>query len=391
MGMVRSTAVLGMAAALAACATAPSLPLRRESLARQISDDAAAFNDAYGRAVTAQILLNVLRSRDRLPRFYLSMTGIQDSPSLRFQENIGAGSIPLGEGSSPWGFGNFGLTRETQSRPSYAVQPFSAETLTRTAFQPIAPDIFGHYWSNGWPRDLLTFVLVERISKITPGADGAPRVEEFVNEANNIRADCADGVDSSGCGFVREARAFLASIEGQTPQRMTPSGAREVCGLVEAYAPERPVQRAPGGEQCDPRFVVGGAIYVFHLRSLDDCIYYVGELMRGEAGDHGAIEAPLNVRTAGLRGGGSVPLFRMELDEDSARRPYAASVEYAGKRYWAGPAVSRSCYQASERGPCRDDAEHGDRSSSVLSLLAEVLALNQSPDAIRAPNRLIAE
>jgi hypothetical protein len=27
----------------------------------------------------------------------------------------------------------------------------------------------------------------------------------------------------------------------------------------------------------------------------------------------------------------------------------------------------------------------------VLSLIAEILALNQSPDAIRAPNRLIAE
>jgi hypothetical protein len=36
-------------------------------------------------------------------------------------------------------------------------------------------------------------------------------------------------------------------------------------------------------------------------------------------------------------------------------------------------------------------AEEGDRSSSVLSLIAEILALNQSPEAIRAPSRLIAE
>jgi hypothetical protein len=42
-------------------------------------------------------------------------------------------------------------------------------------------------------------------------------------------------------------------------------------------------------------------------------------------------------------------------------------------------------------GRCQDNADEGDRSSSVLSLIAEILALNQSPDAIRAPSRLIAE
>jgi len=93
----------------AACATTPAVPFRRESLARQISDDAAAFNEAYARAVSGQILLNVLRGRERLPRHYLSMSGIQDAPSLRFRENAGIGSIPLGDGASPWGFGSFGL------------------------------------------------------------------------------------------------------------------------------------------------------------------------------------------------------------------------------------------------------------------------------------------
>ena len=53
------TWLAGIAAALAAgaCATRRPDPMRREHLARQIADDAAAFNDAYGQAVSAQILL----------------------------------------------------------------------------------------------------------------------------------------------------------------------------------------------------------------------------------------------------------------------------------------------------------------------------------------------
>ena len=66
-------------------------------------------------------------------------------------------------------------------------------------------------------------------------------------------------------------------------------------------------------------------------------------------------------------------------------------VTYGGERYRAGPAIGRSCGEASASGRCRIIADEGDRSSSVLSLIAEILALNQSPDAIRAPNRLIAE
>ena len=73
---MRRLAAFALALLAAGCGTAPSLPFRREALARQISDDAAAFNEAYGRAVTSQILLNILRSRDRLPRHYLSMTGM---------------------------------------------------------------------------------------------------------------------------------------------------------------------------------------------------------------------------------------------------------------------------------------------------------------------------
>lgn len=385
---------IGLAAlALSACAS--TLPAPREDVAQRIADDAAAFNDAYGRAVSAQILLNIMRSRDRLPRHYLSMTGISDSPSQTHQQAGGIGSIALGDGASPWGVGSLAVSRETQRRPNYAVQPFDAETLTRAAFQPTQSYVFAHYWRSGWPRDLLMLVMVEAIE--TRSAGGVRAIA--VNEANTIFENCHAGVDTQGCRFVRELRGFLEETATQPVLPDFESG-RDVCGLIAAYAPAAPVRPASGAQQsegraCDPVFVIGEREVRLRLRSLDDMVYYVGELLRAgsmRAGESDAIEAQVLINAAGLYGGGrGVPLFRVLPERAAPPGVYAAEVEYGGVRYIAGPAVGRSCGEASASGRCQDNAEQGDRSSSVLSLIAEILALNQSPDAIRAPNRLIAE
>jgi hypothetical protein len=387
-------AVCAAALLTSGCVSAPGFPSQRERLARQIADDAVSFNEAYAQAVSGQILLNVLRARDRLPRYYLAMTGISDTPSWRHRQNVGVGSVALGEGASPWGIGNAGLEREIQSRPTYAVQPFNADTLTRTAFQPTPPNVFAHYWHSGWPRDLLMITMVERIEKT--GADG--RVRVFTNEANTIFNDCPASMDTEGCAFVRELRGFLASVaERPLESGIDMHSGRPLCGLIEAYAPSAPVRPVPAsdGADCEPVFAIGSTLVRLRLRSLDDMIYYVGELMRAGAmkpDANGVIEAQVSVQAAGLRGGGrGVPLFRIASADATSGRIYAAEVEYGGRRYRAGPAVGRSCGGEEAVGICRDVAEEGDRSSSVLSLIAEILALNQSPDAIRAPSRLLVE
>ncbi len=385
---------------VSACGTTPVNPMRSEGLARQIADDAVAFNEAYARAVSGQILLNILRARDRQPRYYLSMSGIQDAPGLSYRENFGIGGAPLGEGGSPWGFGNFGIERQTQSRPSYAVQPLSAETLTRTVFLPTPSNVFEHYWRSGWSRDLLLFLMVEKITRIDPVEGGTPTVTEFVNDATLLRDDCREGADPRRCAFVVEARRFLADVSQRSPDRERP-GAAPVCGLVDAYGAPSPLMAAREQKNCEPRFVVGGSSFVLSLRSFDDMVFYVGELMRPAvttSGEGAPMDARLTVFAAGLRSERGVPLFRIlpkaDADRAAPRDPhlyFAASVNYAGQRFFAGPPVNRACPQATPEGQCADDPAAGDRSSSVLSLLAELLALNQSPDAIRAPNRIIVD
>lgn len=391
--MMKPAAALTAVLAMAACGTTPAIPFRADGLARQISDDAAAFNEAYAKAVSSQLLLNILRSRDRLPRTYLAMTGIQDAPSLTWGQNVGVGGVPLGQASDPWGVLSFGVRRETTSRPTYAVQPMSADTLSKAVFQPTPSNVFEHYWNSGWPRDLIVLLMVERMSIRTP--TGTRQVQ---NEANDVQGDCRGTTASEGCAFVSAARAFLDATAA-TPaigKGRASEGSLGVCGLIDAYAPTTPVHALapPSGQYCEPAFVVGDTIYVLSLRSFDDIVYYVGELMRPSLTDNadGVQESPLTVRAAGLRGGGAgTPLFRIIPDDRAGPGPYAASVSYAGQRWHAGPAVGRSCAEATASGPCRDAAETGDRSSSVLSLLTELLALNQSPESIRAPSRLVAE
>jgi hypothetical protein len=378
---------------LAACTLNPNGQGARDALINQIADDAVAFNDAYAHAVNAQILLNILRARDRQPRYYLSTTGISDAPFISDDRTLGLSGIGLGNGFANWAIGSGSLHRETSRRPSYAVQPLGADTLAKAVFQPTPHNVFLHYWNSGWPRDMLVLLLVDKITRVEGG-----RAFSFDNEANNVSADCVSAVQTSGCAFVREARTLIGAMN----QSAAPLPPNAPCGLIEAYSPVISIPSRPpvAGEACATQFIVGGATYTLSLRSFDDIVYYVGELMRlsytrGDA----VLEAPLNVSVAGLRGGGQgAPLFRIlpqgaanEAARGKPRQDFAASVQYAGQRYFAGQAVGRACADAAPDGLCKDDASNGDRSSSVLSLLAELLALNQSPDSIRAPGRVFTE
>jgi hypothetical protein len=387
-GVSKAAAFVAMIAAgfgASGCTTVRSVGLDRSDLTRRIADDAVAFNEAYAQAVNGQILLNVLRARDRLPRYYLTTSGISDAPTSTSRWNAGIGALRLGQPRDPWGQGNIGWGAEASRRPSFAVQPFDAQTLTRTVFTPIAAPVFQHYWTSGWPRDLLTFVLVEDIV--------APDGTRFRNEANDLVSDCTNAPSSRGCAFVGAAQKLLAAADAaeaqSPPSLLAPSEGN--CGLSVVYGPMAAAIKSDPNGACPASIAIDGQVWTLNLRSFDEAVYYVGELLRAGAtqGDNPVLSARVQVRAAGLRGGGTgVPLFRVVRGGIDPQDGWSAVVAYQGQRYAAGPAVFRSCAQASQKGPCADDWENGDRSSSVLSLLAEILALNQSPDAIKAPTRI---
>jgi hypothetical protein len=381
-GFVRTLTLAVAALFLTGCALGGGEQRRRERLVRNLADDAAAFNEAYAQAMTGQLLLNVLRARDRLPTQYLAMSSIQDAPTVTSSQSFTLGSLSFGDIGSPWGVGEASIGREVERHPSYSLGPFASDDLRRVVFDPTEPAVFAEYWNAGWPKELLLLLMADRIARIDHGAGHA--LAEFANEGDHLRDNCEGTVEGGGCAYVQLVRGLARELHGRTPDRTTDMSG--VCGLAAAYDPARPQPRRNEPE-CDrvARVLVGDVEYAIFLRSLDDIVYYLGELLRGDSeGARGALEAPIRIGSAGIEGGGrGVPLFRVVRGEIRGR--FAASISYDGVRYSAGPAVARACTRAADDGPCRDDAESGDRSSQVLALLSQLLLRNQSDQSVPPP------
>lgn len=376
------------ALALSGCASGLGLEQRQARERRVIADDVLSLNQAYGEVVAGQILLNILRARDRLPTQYVAVSQIQRTSTVVDTQRLSLGGVELGDIGSPWAEGDYFFERKLTPHPNYTVAPFSAEDARRIMFRPIEPQVFADYWNAGWPSETLLLLLVERIVVVERRIGAAVNiVADLGNDAGDFANNCAEDVDTEGCRFVRQARSLAAAARGKAPdRRIDLSG---VCGLAAAY--DLPATAAPNarrtGQTCDAaaRIIVGQTEYTLTLRTLDDIVFYIGELLRsGPGGEGGAYEAPVLVGAAGLPGGGAgVPLFRV-VDRAGAQQ-YAASVIHNGVRYYSGPAVSRECGREQHEGACADTHELGDRSSLVLALLSQILLRNQSSDSQPRP------
>ncbi len=375
-----SALMLALACAAACAPTQLQSDSRRAELSRRIADDAVAFNEAYIQAMTGQLLLNVLRARDRLPTQYLAMSAIQYAPTVTQRQSLTLGNVELGDINSPFGLGSASFGRDMQLQPSFNLGPYSAHDIGGIIFEPEGADVFGEYWNAGWPREALLLLMADRIARIDRRAGAEPEIHEFVNDAGDFQDDCAEGLVNDGCAYVREVRALTGALRGQSPDRRTDMGG--VCGMAAAYHPTRARPAATPAAACDraARIIVGDSEYVIFLRSLDDIVFYLGELARTQSADGYA--APVTVAAAGLSSA-RVPLFRVVEGEQDGR--FAASVVYDGRRYSAGPAVSRSCAASATAGDCVADAAHGDRSSLVIALLMQLLLRNQSDASVPPP------
>lgn len=147
---------LGLALLAQGCA---GIPYQTYDLVDDIAEDQQALNDAYGRALNGQILLNVLRSRDRWPRHYTNVMQITDQPTIQTTGTMRLTPLGLGSPASPLG-GSYGeLQHQESTRPTYGVQPLDAAAIGRAVLSPTPRRVFANYWESGWPRDILLLVM----------------------------------------------------------------------------------------------------------------------------------------------------------------------------------------------------------------------------------------
>jgi hypothetical protein len=403
---------LGLALATGACVSVGPDQL---DLSDRVADDAGRFNEAYAQAVNSQILLNVLRARDRFPRHYTGMSGINDAPTVTVTTTGALSNLNVRETANLGGVGALTRQRQVQSRPQYGINPFVAGDLNKGVLSPTDPRVFQLYWTSDWPRDVLLYVLVERA---TPAAGGEPLLNEAIDVWKSCGGTAGKADEPDGCRFWRFVAAAaptqasvvpakppacvrLAEIrdDGRSPPAAADAQITTLQRSLQAGA-TLSVTDGPDGsrtavaalcakEEERVRLDLGGAgefagAWDLRLRSLDDVVFYLGELARLDGGPSGL------VRGAGAAAG--LPsrndyLFRITSDREADT--YAARVRYRGDRYVAGPPISRQCAGGDASAACADAPGLGDRSSTVLSIVSQLLALNQSPETLRQPGRLI--
>lgn len=384
--VLRSLLCMVAAASLSACAVTQARQTHeREMMTRRIVDDAIAYNEAYNTAISGQILLNILRAYNRQPRQYMSMSGFANSTPDARSTGVSVSDLPLGELGEQWGVGSLAIGRDHQLGPEFNVEPFNSNTYANIALLPTPSNVFKYYWDVGWNRDLLVILLVDQITISSP--DGGT----FANNAGTISANCeGENGRSGGCAFIARARALSSLTRSMTPL-MNAAATDGACYPVATYDAARvPTLRpAPAAgaaaPPCPVTIIVGETTYTLRLRSLDDAIYYVGELLRPDPRSpsaDGVLEARLQVIAPGSRDE-LAPLFRVSEATADSEREYVATVSYAGRRLSAGAPANWFCYDP--RGPEHCRSPGADRAGTVLELLAGILAFNQSEAAVRAP------
>ena len=396
-------ALVGVVAAvsLAACAAGEAQQQRRRAeVTRRIVDDAISFNEAYQGAITAQVLLNILRASDRQPRQYTAMSGFTQNGGTR-SASVSVGSIPLDELGEAWGEGGFGIGGSRRNAPDFTVSPFATEAFANLVLQPTNPQVFRYYWDSGWNPDLLLMLLVDRV-RIIPADGGAPR--DLRNSASTIVDDCNGDHDEGGCAFVLAMRQLAADLS-RSERIAAPPAADGRCAPFAVYVAQGAGAANPSARptptqtdaNCPVEIVVNGQRYLMALRSLDDVVYYVGHLVRrdpnaAQPAPEGVRAARLGVTAAGtpMWAGERTPLFRIVEASGDTERSYAATVTYAGHRYSAGAPNDRFCYVENNFDACRADS-YGDMSGTVLELLVGILAFNQSDDLVAPPQNSVLE
>ncbi|MBC7768050.1 MAG: hypothetical protein H7124_04635 [Phycisphaerales bacterium] len=400
MRFARALASFALVVGLAACAVSDThQQRRREAMTRRIVDDAIAFNEAYHGAITAQVLLNIMRASERQPRQYTSMSGFSQSGGAR-GASISVGGVQLDQLGESWGEGEFGLERSRPMAPDYSVSPFATQEFANIVLRPTDPLLFRYYWDSGWNPDLLLMLLVDRV-RIAPVNGGAPR--DLRNLPGTIREDCARENDEGGCAFVLAMRQLALDLS-RAERIAAPVAADGRCGPFAVYvAPGSAATqqaRRPATQSdptCPVEIVVGDQRYLMALRSLDDVIYYIGHLMRRDPNASAAApdeerRARLGVTAPGmpLWADERAPLFRIVEADAETERAYAATVTYAGRRFSAGGPNDRFCYVEGNLDACRGGA-YGDVSGTVLELLVGMLAFNQSDEAVAPPQNSVLE
>lgn len=369
---------------------------------KQVADQTVNMSLAIEDANNRMMLLNVVRAYNRMPMQFFRVNKVAGP--------AGVGSVTQGFTPALNGLFNAATAFTLASsykpdQPAFDITPLDSQEFYQGITKPIDPKLFGYYLSQGWPRQLLFYMFVREIEKITTKSDGStesvkiqnfPQSEVHMKEFQEF-ADSLLGCDVhieeekqlakfgpslkihshhpveklaaakvNGLSLVEDGEFFQLAVISRAStlkvSRRTPSGA--TCKFLQELTDgeTQPSSRSMALKSHNDEGAAtskSSVAYKLSLRSPEAMIYYLGEISRaqldGTYSDSvgGRPRPPTQIRFERPRRPETDYLFVLQKDDTHAT--------------WIAINYDGATYSVPRRG--------SGRSTHVLSLMTQMIGL----------------
>lgn len=373
-------------------------------LAENIESNATTLNEAHARAMTAIISVNILRSRDRWPTSYTTLSGIRSNPTMSMSGNAGFSPLGIGNAPMPFSDSSIGVSRSEAANAEYSINPFANNDKTQSLLRPVGAEMMQNYWNAGWPADTLMWLFIDSVKfagasefwfangdeiagrKTEELEPGAQEYMKLILRARDkdVRLSQLSGInqDERNCTpydpvYLRETLAGDPAQTGETMADMI-AVVEQLTGKKLILAKDDRKKKAANEAQIAPdkferRLLLcdsatsrwgfvdrdGKEVAEIRTRSFDDMVYFLGETMRQDPAKQVAKIS-------------NVEFFRVYTQRDN--RKFAVRVRHADDVYFVAP-----------QAPEDSQGTEWDQTGNVLGLLNQLYLYAQSDEFLRAP------
>lgn len=357
----------------------------------RFSDHSVEYNMQAEAIKNQNILNNIIRSAYRKPLQFTDLSTITGQVSV---SGTAAFAVPFGGPRSGFLFSPSVTESDT---PNFTVAVLNTQEFYNGILRPIPPQLISYYVSQGFPRNVLFTLLISEIEKGNePPLYNVPgyydhfvrELEELIDQGLTVQPveeDILLGPPLSGKEVQRmdiaklDAQQITIAHDGMYYQLKKHNIVYRFClkpGNTAATDTCMRTQEANGTRTPDNSGKVGryavnleGQKIGINVRSVEGVIYYLGEWVREEVeGIGGSVKPPPTIKDKNERCGKGARDILFHLGQGMGQ-DRSISTSYQGKDYHIDV-----------------DPTGCDRSSQVVELVLELLALNNSAKDLPAPS-----
>ena len=306
-----------------------------------VANDGIEYSRAAEDAANRELLLNVVRAKERRPLRFTAFTKFAGSRRL----TVGSGELGLNFGDDA-GNATLAPSVSIETGPNYDVTVLGSREFYNGIVTPVSADLLNYFIAQGFPRVLVAYLFIRRVNVCEEGTNFSSQEFEEDEEkscylnpdhcylniafrmANKKFDNCTIGLmpylkktrfrfhNSVGDPVVTGINlANVGQAEPLLKQDFTIEADPENQGEFNLFAPKVPMIQGIGLEDA-----------LLTIRSPESLIYFLGEMARNPT------YTP-KIPYLESRSNRKAPLFRMHRGEQCTSSQPAISVDYEGETY----------------------------------------------------------